>query len=297
MNDFVVVMEKEYIGYPLYKSKGCNIIQPYVFLHKNKIQRKIKKAIEKLIGVQLIGINKQLIGASKTFLMYDGTDPEIVGYIRKNNPDARIIVYYINPVKYSFPVDSFRKYDAELWTFDDEDAIKYNMQWNPLHYFATEVKQDYPKTIDIAFVGADKGRYNTLIELKQKFIDLGLSVDMHITANTNTPFYDRKKYKRRLSYQENMEHVYPSRAVLDIMQKDQYGYTMRIPETMVNHIKLITNNPNIIQYPFYCQNNIFILGVDDLDELNEFIYKPWDSIHDEVIKDLEYEYWIQKFCI
>ena len=41
MSEFVVVMAKEYIGYPLYKSKGCTIIEPYSWLHKNKIQRKI----------------------------------------------------------------------------------------------------------------------------------------------------------------------------------------------------------------------------------------------------------------
>lgn len=297
MNSFVVVMEKEYIGYPLYKSKGCNIIQPYVFLHKTKIQRKIKRIIEKTCGMRLIGINKKLIGASNTFLMYDGTDPEVVGYIRRNNPDSRIIVYYINPVKYSFSVESFKKYDAELWTFDDEDAKRYGMEWNPLHYFSTEIKQNHPKTVDVAFVGADKGRYSALAELQHKFLDLGLSVDMHITANTNNPFYDRKKYKKRLSYEENMRHVYSAKAVLDIMQKDQYGYTMRIPETMVNHIKLITNNPNIKQYPFYSPSNVFVLGEDNLNNLKDFINKPWDSVNDEVIKDLEYEYWIHKFNI
>ena len=294
---FVVVMEKEYIGYPLYKSKGCTIIEPYSMLNQNKLERKIKGFLCKMCKNPLIGVNEKLIGASNVFLMYDSISPSIVKYIREKNPNARIIVYYINPVQYSFNPNDYAISQVELWTFDDKDAERYGMKWNPLHYFATEIRRSSPKEVDIAFVGADKGRYKLLIQLESLFRKHGLKTDFHITANTNTPFYDRKKYRRRLSYRENMEHIFRSKAILDILQKNQYGYTMRIPEAMVNHIKLITNNRNINKYPFYCADNVFILGIDDQRKLSQFINSPWNSAKDEVIKNLEYEFWISKFEI
>ena len=297
-NNFIVVMEKQYIGYPLYKQSKCKLVEPYILLNKTKIGRKIRAIIINHSSIDLIGVNKELQHINEgTVLMYDGTAPKLVEYIRNYNPRIRIIVYYINPVKYSIQPDQYLIYNCELWTFDDEDALKFNMHWNPLHYFGTTINQSAPKDFDVSFVGADKGRYDKIQKLEKKFIELGIKPNFIITSGTNTPFYDRKKYKKRMSYSANLDIMMRSKAILDLLQPEQYGYTMRIPESMVNHVKLITNNTNIYKYRFYNKDNIFVLGRDDLNQLKQFINSPWNHDNDKAIQDLQYDYWIKQFHI
>lgn len=296
MNEYVIVMDKQYIGYPLYKSKGCIMIEPYAYLSNSKIFRKLRSIIYKYNKEWTIGLNKKLIGISKTYILYDSISPVVANYIRKNNPDARIIVYYINPEKYSYKFKEYEKSDAEIWTFDESDSMKLNNRWNPLIYFGTKTAvENEKKEYDVVFVGADKGRYSQLIDIKKELNDRGISTKFYIMPSSDFPLFNKRKYSKRISYEENINLILESKVLLDIMQVNQTGYTMRIPESMVNHIKLITNNMKISEYDFYTPNNIFIIGKDSYDSLFDFVNTPWDHSKDEYIKDLEFEYWIRKF--
>lgn len=298
MKDYVVVMDKNYIGYPLYKSKGCKMIEPYSIFSSNRLFRKIRSLIYKYNKTWTIGLNKQLIGASKTFILYDSVSPVVAKYIRDNNPEARIIIYYINPEKYSYKFSEYDSCKGEVWTFDEGDSKRCNIPWNPLIYFGTKTADENDaKEYDVAFVGADKGRYEQLMEIQSEMNKRGINTRFNITPTSDFPIYDKKKYCKRLGYQENIDFILKSKAILDIMQSEQTGYTMRIPESMVNHIKLITNNLKISGYDFYTPNNIFIIGQDSYDTLPNFINTPWDHSKDEWINNLLFEYWISKFCI
>lgn len=298
MNDYVIVMEKNYIGYPLYESKGCKMIEPYSTFLNNKIFRKIRSIIYKYNKVWTIGLNKKLIGAANTYILYDSVSPVVAKFIRDNNPNARIIIYYINPEKYSYRYSEYNSCNGEIWTFDEGDAARYKVSWNPLIYFGTRIADENDtKEYDVVFVGADKGRYENLVRIKEEMNKRGISTQFNITPTSDFPIYDKKKYSKRLEYQENIDLILKARAILDIMQSEQTGYTMRIPESMVNHIKLITNNKKIMEYEFYTPNNIFIIGQDSFDRLPDFVNTPWDHSKDEWINNLVFEFWINKFNI
>ena len=86
-----------------------------------------------------------------------------------------------------------------------------------------------------------------------------------------------------------------SKAILDIVQENQTGITIRPLEALFFHKKLITNNKNIVSYKFYCQNNIFIIGKDDINTLKEFMELPWLEIDKEVSDFYTFPKWIERF--
>ena len=297
MKKFAIVLPKGYIGQALYLQKGCQVLSPYSLFPKSRPARKARSILFRHLKDWTFGLNPALKSAADVYIIYDSVSPVVAAYIRKHRPDARIIAYYINPVKYSYPVEEYTRSNCELWSFDESDAQQYGMQWNPLHYFGTVIDKEREREFDVAFIGADKGRYDYLKELEAQMQNMQLRTDIHITPSSDFPFYDRDKYRPRLSYEENIRKVLNATAILDIMQPGQTGYTMRIPESMVNHIKLITNNSKTKEYSFYSEDNIFILGERPLETLPEFLRKPWDHSHDREILNLEYDYWIAQFGI
>ena len=294
---FVVVMEKEYIGYPLYK-RFFNVLEPYSCLRRGRVVRKFRTIAGKLFKNDFFCFNKKLLDPSiTTFLIYDTINPNIVKFIRQKNKKARIIIYYINPVRYSNDCSFYKSLGCETWSFDENDCKEFDMKWNPLHFFGEELVGKTVTKRDVFFIGADKGRYSQIIDIKNELETRGISCLFMITPNTNTPFYDKKKYSKRIRYSRNLELINESKAILDVMQKGQSGFTMRIPESMLNHKKLITDNTRIKNYPFYCKDNIFILGEDDIETIKTFVNAPWNHCKDEEIKDLSIKQWISKYRI
>lgn len=59
-----------------------------------------------------------------------------------------------------------------------------------------------------------------------------------------------------------------SRAILDIAQQKQDGYSMRVMEAIFFNKKLVTTNTAVKQSVFYDENNIFIVDLKQLLQMN-----------------------------
>ena len=56
---------------------------------------------------------------------------------------------------------------------------------------------------------------------------------------------------------------------------------------------MITNNKNIVKYPFYNKNNIFIIGNDNIQELNDFLNTDFQENNDDILYKYSYNNWIE----
>lgn len=206
--------------------------------------------------------------------------PEYVNHIegKIRNAALRKIFWYWNPVKHAYRPEIIPN-DWELWCFDLANCIDYKLRYNTQYYFESLVAKysddssngDY----DVFFVGLDKGRLSLLLELKDGMENVGLKTDFHIVDEKKTSL--NPIYKQKISYDEVLKKIKKSKAILDIVQSDQNGLTLRAMESLFFERKLITNNKDIIRYKFYSRDNIFILGKNDISELDKFIKLPYDS--------------------
>lgn len=244
----------------------------------------------------------------KTFMEYDcvlvhGTwmAEKVPHWMRKQTEKVgkkmKIIWWYWNKVVAKDNPDRVSENDCEKWSFDIEDCEKYGMHHNTQYYFKSFQLPKEEVKYDIYFLGTDGGRKNKIGEWNTKFEDMGLHTDIHIIVDVITEDEPYKKLlqKNKLSYQENLQHIAQSKAVLEILREGQSGQTLRALECLFYHKKLITNDIRVQEYDYYHADNIFIIGKDKLEDLPKFLEKPCAAISEELIERYDCKQWLERF--
>lgn len=279
-NDFCEDMRLK--GFEVKKAYKCRGIID------NSIRNKLSKTG---IPFQAVWYNKELKNVKKENIVIYETliTADFVKWIRKNNPDKRIVFLYLNIVKMSIDPESLKQ-NAEVYTWDKQDAQKYGLKMYKGTYWAKKVPKLQKKKYDVLFIGRDKGRFEELRELEHRLNDMGLVTYFHIVADR--PYQKEKdgyRYKNIISYQQLLELTLQSRAVLDMVQAGQVGYTLRTMESIFYGIKLVTNNKSIQGYDFYEKENIFILGEEDIGLMKAFLDKPLKPVDRKILQSYTFE--------
>lgn len=208
----------------------------------------------------------------------------IARYIKKKNRDCKIICCFLDVIFASNKNVLKDKNIDEFWTFDKENAKEYNMQY--FHqFYSKEIKLPTNAFVyDTIFLGREKGRN---VEIKE--------IEKILKANHLKPYIkiitDEKDY---IPYEEYLKQVSKSKTLLDILEKNQSGMTLRCMESIFFEKKLITNDKNVKNYDFYNKNNIFIIGEDDPKNLVSFINGKYEKIEKDIIHNYDIETWIKK---
>ena len=222
----------------------------------------------------------------------------VVKFIHKRSPSIRIIVWYWNPVEKCEPLDSYPSDICERWCFDENDSIQFSLPYNTQYYFMNSpLHESERKTkTDIYFLGGDKGRLTMLLELESQFKNCGLRTNFHITKTSNN--YDPSfKYQDRINYDRNLDNIFESAAILDIVSAGQNGLTIRPLEALCFRKKLITNDASIVGRDFYHPDNIFVIGINDILSINDFISRPYFEIDNEIRLRYDFDLWLDRFQI
>lgn len=96
-----------------------------------------------------------------------------------------------------------------------------------------------------------------------------------------------------LTYDENIEQVKKSKALLDLKLKEHNGLSFRFFEALKYNKKLITDNPDVKTYDFYRKENIFIIGEDPETELKNFVENPYQETSSEIKNKYSFENWFK----
>ena len=81
------------------------------------------------------------------------------------------------------------------------------------------------------------------------------------------------------------------------MEGAQNGITIRIQESLIHKVKLITDDVNIVKYDFYNPNNIFILGRDNMNGLKDFLDTPYEDVKSDFFKHAYYDQMIDEIVM
>ncbi len=214
-------------------------------------------------------------------------------YINSINSKAKVVAWYWNVVNET-TLPQKVKGTCEFWTFDSGDSEKYNMHLNHQYYFKTLVKESCGEDIDVFFCGTDSGRGKRIVELHNSLEEMGLKTVFKIVF----PKYDQIPNGLKSSpvdYSVLLDYNMRSKALLEITRDGQVGATARLMEALFLKKKFITNNESAMNEPFYCHDNIFILGKRDLKELPQFISSGYDHSADVFVEKYDFSSWLQNF--
>lgn len=296
-NAFFPKKEKNAIFKPIFNRKFDNII--------SRIQKKLYLyfSFSYVLNKWFSDWINEIKNVDSIIIFDNGNADYILKYIHKLYPDKRLILWYWNTVSRTISPRKVDQSYVELWSFDREDCKKYNMRYNTQFFFKSNLSNvqivTHPKT-DVSFIGTDKSqsRINIVHKLEKLFKAIHIKSNFYIVKSDIGDNKSKIKYRKPLSYNELLNLVENSKCILDITNKDQVGLSLRPLEAVFLKRKLITDSTTIKKYKIYDPKNVFILGEDNIDDLTNFIKRPY-IVDDQIKKENHYEFnhWIERFNI
>lgn len=208
--------------------------------------------------------------------------------LREKFADTKIVYYSWDSVN-NFPaIEELFEYSDVSFTFDRNDAEKYNVNFLPLFYSkrssdSPEINYDV-STVMSFFVEKASSLINVISSLPQdckSFIYLRIRTKRYLWKLKHL---NKKKVKSLEKYfqldsiprEEVLKIFSKSKAVIDCPLPNQNGLTMRTFEVLSMGRKLITSNSSIKNYDFYCKDNILIMP-EEVDRLESFLVSPFNK--------------------
>ncbi len=302
MNRLLLINRATIAGYCPRQCDCCSLMELYY--SNTLLNRIIRKLILKLHlpGKRLV-LNKwiyELENYDEIIVFDTGNAIELAGWIKKRHPEKRVILWYWNPAVYTVPVRKAKRSGAELWSFDPNDCLKYGLRYNSQFFMRENMLESNENTktaVDVFYVGKDKNRANILYWLKQFFDAKGISYYFHLVQNAGQSKNQYFDYKNPMEYHEVLLNVVSSKAIIDLVSESQSGLTLRPIEALLYKKKLITNMKEIARFKIYNPKNVFILGVDNPEDLLAFINSPFDERDYESLCDYYMmEAWLERFA-
>ena len=190
----------------------------------------------------------------------------------KNKYNIKYIAYLIDPIE-GIPFkrlrDNIAKTEKELvFSFDYKDAKKNNYIYAMNFFSVVDFKRAKEKIDNsVFFIGRDKGRsplINSIYkELTSKDIECRFILDKvdkenRIEGITYDLYYD---------YSDMLSEMDKYSCILEILQPGQRGASLRYYEAIAYNKKLITNNKNVKDLPYYDEKRVYLLeegkGMDE----------------------------------
>jgi hypothetical protein len=225
----------------------------------------LKKSIPE--NIDLIVANENTLYLS-LFRFFPDDIKKIVIFRNKYNGGVQLDMS--NTDYYSFDFDDCKKYGF----------IHYNQYCSGFDYLREQ--RNHRPQYDVFFLGRDKGRKKILDKIILNNKDT--ENDFIIIPEPNTLFDRLLKFlgnKRFsvLSYQENLEHTLNTRAIIEICNEKQSGFTMRIFEALVCGKKVITNNPNVKELDFYDDSVIYYSeNLENISDIKLFLNNKCEEV-------------------
>ncbi|HGU0587204.1 TPA: hypothetical protein ACG651_005155, partial [Escherichia coli] len=214
----------------------------------------------------------------------------------------------ISEIEFKILLITLKITGVQVWTFDYNDSVKYKLNYHPQVYsleFSRQVlnkklceELTNPVMFDIFFIGVDKGRLELLNTFAKLLDDASLSFSISVLPDKNKHYdeCERLLAKNAMNYDEYLDKLFQTTAILEIVQPGQGGLTIRTLEALFYNKKLITNNESITEYDFYNADNIFIYKEQDcnIDALKSFLKKNNVIIEQNILRKYDINHLINE---
>lgn len=292
-----IIYPKQNFMYEEFKKAGYVVFDPYIgcnkiiprffrilhfkskFPYKNVWYRKLPKTLPEII------------------IIHEGIVTEdYLKWFRPQVHNVRIMVQFLNRIKNDQEIKLLKKYGCESTTSDPYDCKKYGIT-NEMsaiylrHFVVNKADPEY----DVYYVGrAKKERRNNLDKIVHLLRQMGVLVKTHIVSPY--PYgITLGKYNKTIPYRDVLYELSKTKSILYLSQGASFGITIRVIESAVNQIKLITDSVSIMETPIYRKENVFIIGKDDISRIKEFLNSPFIPIDKEILETFYFDTDVKKY--
>jgi hypothetical protein len=274
-------------------------------LYRGYYQRKIKKYYRQIL--KEISDKK----FDYFFLIKGEVVPEFfIIQVKELNQGIILLYYTFDSFLNNFNgLKLVHRFDRKF-TFDSKDAEKYNLSFRPLFFSDVyrEINQTSDTDIDLLFIGtAHSDRYIISEYLSDWCQRSGFKSYSYYYSPSKFVFWffkffnpSFKKFKfekitfKNLDHKQIIDLYRRSKVVLDINHPNQNGLTMRVFEALGSGLKIITTNEEIVRYPFYNSDNVFIVDRKKLTVDKAFFARPFRDIDKVLYEKMSIEGWLEE---
>ena len=203
---------------------------------------------------------------------------KVLQKIKKRYSNVNFILFFIDPTTIYAAEGAMNLLKADntlfnqIYTVDEEDAKMYGFKYNLTPY--SKIEMDEETKYDIYFCGATKNRQLLVIDIAKKFKnrvktkwDLFYIKENEKNLDELKGLLDIKKISNMKVYRDTLKYVAQSNCILELITEEQSAkYTLRDYEAIVYGKKLLTNNKNIFDFPYYDSRYMkYFKSVEDID--------------------------------
>jgi hypothetical protein len=206
------------------------------------------------------------------FIQVHQLSHDLVSLYRRSFAGSRFVLYYWDSLL-THDYRPYLPYFDEAWTFDPADARREpRLKLLPLFFCegfeALRERNEFRH--DLAFVGTAMSlrRYDRIVECRRLASTQGVVLFDYVYVSPL--FYLRTLlggrrlrgvHFRPLSGARLLAVYDSARAVLDLPENIQSGYTMRTFESLGAYRKLVTTRQDIVGQNFFDESSVFVLGL------------------------------------
>lgn len=266
-----------------FKYENVSNIYSYYSVNINNIILKITKKMGIFLPI-LYGKWVNEINEYNRIIFFDNAFSDVIAkYIKKKYPNKKTFFWYWNPItEYSCKFLN-NKFIDEFFTYSKSDAINYNINYIN-QFYSDKIKLSKNKLLtDILFLGMAKNRKKEILKFEKE------------CSNNNllTNFIIVEKKEEYISYDDYLNMISKSKCIVEYT--DDNNLTLRTVESIFFKKKLITNNKDIVNYDFYNKNNVFIIGLDNIKKLGEFVNSEYEKNQNHIMENYNFENWCGNF--
>lgn len=232
-------------------------------------------------------------------------EPALYLYLKKRIDPARtkLLIWNWNITNRTWlRGDAPLRRQCENWTFDATDARKFGWKLNEQFYFKPEqipVPVVHPGKMTAFSACVDKGRYPLMKEIRQALQHSGVETDFCLVREPLRRYAPEDAgwvKDKGLPYERFLAHTIRSDLVVEVVQEQQVGITVRALEAVFYNKKLITNNAAVRQTPLYRPGNVLIWDAEAAENLDAFLRAEYQPLPDAVKNQYTFETWLGNFC-
>lgn len=209
--------------------------------------------------------------------------------LRNDHPQAKFILYLWDAangyIRKGINISDYLGCFDKAYTFDRQDAIQYGINYLPLFCVRKfqNLKQNEVEWNNVYMVGnlANFRRYDAIKQFEEYCKKQQISFNWYLKGtlrkNIKVLLQGKSlKYLHTSSISNNtfIDMMQRSSTVFDFANHIQDGYTMRVMENLCAGKKIITNNRNVLNEPFYSPDRFFVYDDLDFNGVKEFLKTP-----------------------
>lgn len=205
----------------------------------------------------------------------------------KEKYNIKYICYHIDCLRNGIAYEKMKKYKDQVgldyeFTFDPQDSKDYGMMYWELCYSKYTGLPTASIDNDIYLIANAKGRLNEFHAIYDYLLKHGLNARFEIAGvREKQQKYPDIIYNKKISYRETLNKINMSNCILEVLCDGQSGNTIRYNEAICYNKKLLTNNKNVVNLPFY--NPTFIHIFEKPEDID------WEWVKERIPVDYHYD--------